>query len=77
MYRLKDIMVQLAQKSFVLRCRSDQNGKTYQYSVDTDEKQGSECVHVISLLKKVFGKHLKTVHKFADTANGFIKLLSL
>ena len=70
-------MVQLAQKTFVLRGRSDQNGNTYQYSVDTDEKQGSECVHIISLLKKIFGKHLKTVHKFANTTNEFIKLLSL
>ena len=41
------------------------------------KKQGSKCVHIISLLKEIFGKHFKVYHKFGDSANGFIKLFSV
>ena len=41
------------------------------------KKQISECVHIILLLKKIFGKHFKVFYKFADTANEFIKIFSL
>ena len=41
------------------------------------KKQGSECVRIISLLKKIFGKIFKVFHKFADAANEFMKLFSL
>ena len=41
------------------------------------KKQGSECVRIISLLQKIFGKQSKVFYKFADTANKFIKLFSL
>ena len=36
------------------------------------KKQGSECVHFISPLKKNFGKHFKIFHTFADASNEFI-----
>ena len=38
------------------------------------KKQGSECTRVISLLKKIFGKHFKVLNKLADTADNFIDL---
>ena len=41
------------------------------------KNQGSECVHIISLLKDIFGKNFKVCHKFADTINEFINLFSL
>lgn len=41
------------------------------------KKQGSERAHIISLLKKSFGKHFKVFHKFVDTGNEFFKLFSL
>ena len=41
------------------------------------KNQGSEHILTISLLKKVFRKHFKIIHKFTDTANEFIKLFSL
>ena len=41
------------------------------------KKQGSECTRIISLLKKIFGKHFfKVLQKFVDTADKFIKLAS-
>ena len=41
------------------------------------KKQGSEYTRIILLLKKVFGKPFKVFHKFANTADEFIKLFSL
>ena len=41
------------------------------------KKQGSECYCIISLLKKIFGRHFVVFHKFADTDNKFIELFSL
>lgn len=41
------------------------------------KKQGSERVHIILLLKKIFGKRLKVFLRFEDTANEIIKLFSL
>ena len=41
------------------------------------KKQGSEYVCIISLLKKIYGKHSKVFHKFANASNEFIKLFSL
>lgn len=41
------------------------------------KRQGSECTRIISLLKKIFGKHFfKVLRKFVDTADKFIKLAS-
>ena len=41
------------------------------------KKQGNECTRIISLLKKIFEKHFKVFHKFANTTDEFNKLLSL
>ena len=41
------------------------------------KKQVSECTRIISLFKKVFGKHFKVFHKFANTADEFIMPFSL
>ena len=41
------------------------------------KKPGSECTRIFSLLKKIFWKHFKVFHQFADTAVEFIKLFSL
>ena len=35
------------------------------------KKWCSECVRIISLLKKIFGKHFEIFHEFADIANEF------
>ena len=69
-------MLQLAQNFFELpgQWQIRSIWYTYQYFVDTDEKQGSKCIHIISLLKKISVKHFKTFHEFADTANEFNKL---
>ena len=32
---------------------------------------------IIPLLKKIFGKQFKAIHKFSDTADKFITLFSL
>ena len=41
------------------------------------KKQGNECAHITSLLKKILGKRFKVFHKLLDTANEFIKVFSL
>ena len=41
------------------------------------KKQGSECTRIISLLKKIFGKHLNVFQMFSYTADKFIQLFSL
>ena len=41
------------------------------------KKKGIECTLIISLLKNIFGKHLKVFHKFAGTPDRFVKLFSL
>ena len=38
------------------------------------KKQGNECVSIISLLKKIFVKHFKVFHKFADMAYDIMKV---
>ena len=38
------------------------------------EGQGNECICIISLFKKIFGKHFKVFHKFVDTVDKFINL---
>ena len=39
-------------------------------------KSGSECTHSIWSLRKMFRKHFKLFHKFADTVDEFIKRFS-
>ena len=39
------------------------------------KKQISKFTRIISLLKKIFGKHFKVFQKFTDTADRFIKVL--
>ena len=41
------------------------------------KKWSSEGTRLISLLKKIFGKHFKVYHKLAEAADNFIKLFSL
>ena len=41
------------------------------------KKQGSECIRIDWLLKKIFGKHFKVFQKFANTADKPIKFFSL
>lgn len=41
------------------------------------KKQGSEYVCIILLVKKIFEKHFKVFHKFADTANKATNVFSL
>ena len=41
------------------------------------KEHGSESTHIILLLIKIFRKHFKILHKFADTADKFIVLFSL
>ena len=38
------------------------------------EKPGSDCAHIISSLKKIFGKHFKVFEKFIYTADEFINI---
>ena len=51
------------------------NNKSYQYgnmcytSVDTNEKAGTGCVRITSLLKSIFEKHFKVFQKFGDIGN--------
>ena len=40
------------------------------------EKQGRKSVRIISVLKKTFGKDVKTLPKFADNSCEFIRLFS-
>ena len=37
----------------------------------------TELISMLTLLKKIIGKHLKVFHKFVDTTNEFIRLCSL
>ena len=39
-------------------------------------KQSSDCTRIIWLLKKIFGKHFKAFHTFANTADLFTSLIS-
>jgi len=39
--------------------------------------QGSECIQIISLLKKLYGKNLILFKKIADTPQNFINLFSI
>ena len=41
------------------------------------KKQGSKCVLIFSLLKKIFGKQFNVFHKFQGTADKFIELFSV
>lgn len=41
------------------------------------KSQGSECVSVFLLSKKIFGEHFKVFHEFVDSADEFLKLFSL
>ena len=36
------------------------------------KKQGSECIRIVWLLKKIFGKHFNVFQKFANTADKLI-----
>ena len=41
------------------------------------KKQGSKCICIFLLLKKIFGKHFNVFHKFPGTADKFIELFSV
>ena len=41
------------------------------------KKLGSSFICIISLLKKIFGKHFIVLHRFADTSNESVELFSL